>query len=209
MRERLGAGCWAGCLQFFVVEAVTALRAAGHYSYRNNYISDLGAAGCAHGCSPWHALMNLSFFVQGVLIGAGTLLLPRRFSPGWLGGVARSALMLAALGLIAVSVAPEDVDMNLHISGARTHFLAGTIGMLFWGLSVVRGGHRASGARAALIAFAAAAFADLLLVFESGPVSMTLGGGVLERLAAYPLPLWLAWTGWSLLGKRLRERRDL
>ncbi len=185
-----------------MAEAITALRWGGRYSYRSNHISDLGALGCATGCSPWHALMNLSFFVQGVLIAGGALLLSRRESPGRLGGLARFTLLLAALGLAAVAVAPEDVDLNLHISGARTHFLAGTLGMLFWGLSLVTAWHRTGSPRTALLAFAVAAFGDVLLVFENGPMSALIGGGTLERLAAYPLPLWLAWTGISLLRAR-------
>ncbi len=199
-RERAGAWLWIGCLQFFVAEAVSTLGWVGHYSYRDYHISDLGAVTCQQMCSHWHALMNSSFLLQGILIAGGALLLPRRVAGGWLGGLARAALVLAALGVATVAMAPEDVDMNLHISGARVHFVAGPVGMLLWGLELVAGRRRTGQSPApALIAFGIAAFGDVLTVFQNAQTAAMVGGGTIERITAYPLPLWLAWTGWSLL----------
>lgn len=198
----LGAVCSAACLQFFLAEAAAALRWPGHYSYRKNYISDLGAAACAHVCSPWHALMNASFGLQGGLIAAGALLLPRRLSPGVAGTLARVALVFAALGVATVGIAPEDRNMNVHLMGARTHFLLGTLAMLFWSVALPLHRRRTlalppslRSAGPALLGFAIAAFGDVLLVFGNAQTFAMLGGGTVERLAAYPLPLWLAWTG--------------
>ncbi len=209
----VGAASWLACLQFFVAEAAAALRWPGHYSYRDNYISDLGAAACGRMCSPLHALMNASFVTQGVLIAAGALLLPLRFSPGFTGVLARIALVFAALGVATVGTAPEDLNMNVHLMGARTHFLASTLAMLFWGVSLVFSRQKAArlpGARQsggpALIAFAVTAFGDALLVLGNAQSSAMLGGGTIERCAAYPLPLWLAWTGAMILWRTARTR---
>ena len=210
-----GAFCWFACLQFFVAEAAAALGWPGHYSYRDNYISDLGAAACGRACSPCHALMNASFLTQGVLIAAGALLLPRRFSPGFTGVLARIALVFAALGVATVGIAPEDLNMNVHLMGARAHFLASTLAMLLWGVSLVF--HRRTVSRLpralqrpgpALLGFAVAAFGDVLLVFGNAHTSVVLGGGTIERLAAYPLPLWLAWTGAAAGLTLLRSRQS-
>ena len=199
-KARLGAWLWLLCVQFFVAEAVATLGWAGHYSYRNNYISDLGAVTCAHGCSHWHALMNASFLVQGLLIAGGALLLPRRFSPGWLGRLARVFLLLAALGISMIAHAPEDVDANMHIFGARLHFLCGSFAMVCWGLALLRSERRFTPqVNFALLAAAAAGFGDLLLVFGNSQTAAVLGPGTVERIAAYPFPLWLVWTGWTLL----------
>jgi len=47
--------------------------------------------------------------------------------------------------------------------------------------------------------------ATLALGFRGTPSWVALGWntGTVERLAAYPLPLWLTWTGWMMLMGRL------
>jgi len=207
-----GAWAWLGCLQFFVAEQMARFGWQGHYSFRTSYISDLGARGCTVAiCSHWHALMDESFLLQGVLIAAGAMLLPRRLSPGALGWAARVLLLLSALGVAVVGYSPEDVDINLHISGARMHFGCGSLAMLLWGLGIMMQRHGTLGAtQAAFLAAGVAIFGDMLLYLGTGPVQNMLGAGLVERLAAYPLPLWLAWTGWVLLrGQRKTGYGDL
>ncbi len=200
IRARCGAWLWLLCAQFFVVEAVATLGWTGHYSYRNNFISDLGSTACGPVCSHWHALMNASFFLQGTLIAGGALLLPRKVSPGRLGVVSRVFLLLASLGIFMVAHAPENVDMNMHIFGANLHFLCGSAAMLCWGLALLRGRRRyRPQARLALLAAAIASFGDLMIFLENSQTAAMLGSGTIERIAAYPFPLWLVWMGFSLL----------
>ncbi len=198
VRSRAGALLWVGCLQFFLVEQMAQLRWRGHYSFRFNYISDLGTAG-----SPLHGVMNASFLLQGVLIAGGALMLPGFTSPRVAGALARGCLLLAGAGVALVGWAPEDGDTNLHIAGARAHFLFGALAMTLWGASLAsRRRSAGQGRHAAAVAFAAGGLAiagDLLLLFPAGPLGSVLGGGGIERLAAYPLPLWLALTGFRLL----------
>ncbi len=213
-RERLGAASWFLCLQFFVAEQVAALGWRGHYSFRRHFISDLGAVTCADSCSRLHGLMNTSFFLQGVLIAAGVLLLPRRFSPGLLGGVARALLLFSALAVAVVGLNPVDVNINVHIMGARSHFGASTLGMLCWGLSLLIAWQRERDATrmasTTLWLAGVACFGDVLLLFAMGPVGAVLGGGLVERVAAYPFPIWLTWMGAAYLGLGRRKRaRDL
>jgi hypothetical membrane protein len=85
-RTSLGSLCWILCLQYFAAEAVAVAGWRGLYSFHDNYISDLGAVTCADRlCSPLHALMNVSFVSQGVLISAGAALVWPALSRGWLG----------------------------------------------------------------------------------------------------------------------------
>ena len=205
IKTRLAAWLWIGCLQFFLAEAITTQGFVGHYSYRLSYISDLGAVRCTAGlCSHWHLLMDASFLLQAVLIASGALLLPLRFSPGWLGVIARVLLLLAAFGVYDVAIAPEDVNINKHIFGAGLNFFTAALAMLFWSIALVVAGRRRapSRSRQAWVAFTAALVAGIgvrLLYRPIDPVNALLGAGTVERLAAYPLPLWLAWTGWSVL----------
>jgi hypothetical membrane protein len=207
-RERLGAWLWIGCLQFFVAEQIARLGWRGRYLMSWNYISDLGTVGCGVACSRLHAVMNASFFLQGVLIAGGAMLLPRSSFPVF----PRVFLLLSALGVMLVAMMPSDVNMNLHVQGANFHFGFGSLAMLFSGVLLLRQWRGATSkadrivlareAKAAFLAAGAAILGDLLIVYGSGPVDDMFGRGTVERLAAYPLPLWLAWTGWMLLRER-------
>lgn len=72
VRHYLGAWSAVSVVQFFVAEAaaIAAWRGPAPYSRSLNFISDLGQRTCGlHGtrevCSPLHALMNVSFVLQG------------------------------------------------------------------------------------------------------------------------------------------------
>ncbi len=202
--SRIAALLWLGCLQFFVCEQLARLGWQGHYSLRTRYISDLGNVGCtALTCSHFHALMNASFAAQGVLIAGGALLLRRSLLPRLSGGLACALLLLSGLGVSTLAYAPSNVDANLHLSAARLHLACGALAMLCAALAI-RLNHRrlpawaTTVALAALVCGAVATLGDLLLVFGGSPlqsVQSVLGVGTIERLAAYPLPLWLAFAG--------------
>ncbi len=183
----MGAWCGLGCLQFFVCEQLARLGWPGHYSMTVRFISDLGERSLSRG----YAVMNGSFFVQGLLICGAVLL-------GWgkrpfAGMLPRGCLLVAALGIMLVAYAPADRNLMLHIWAARWYFGAGALGMLLWGF--VYAGQR----RAALAAGGVAVLGDFLLACGPAPLVAFLGAGTVERLAAYPLPLWLAYTGWAAL----------
>ncbi len=184
LRERAAAWCGLGCLQFFLCEQLAQLGWTGHYSLRRDYISNLGASSlCAA-----HALMNASFLAQAGLIAAAALLLPSRCLPA----LARGFLLFSAVGLAMVATHPADRDANTHIGGARIHFICAAAGLLAAGLA----GRRP---RLSIPAAGVAIAGCLLFGLGSAGLHRVLGPGLLERMAAYPLPLWLAATGYGLL----------
>jgi hypothetical membrane protein len=204
-RVRLSAAAcfWIGCLQFFVLEALSTIGFVGPYSYRTNYISDLGAVHCGQVCSHWHALMNASFLLQGLCITAGVLLLPRRVAGDIAGLLARGFLLIAAYGVIVVGLTPEDTNNRIHIHGALFNFIGSSSGLLLLGVSFLR--FYALPKRLATITLAAGAvslFGDLFFVFPSPHLNAVVGAGLLERIAAYPLPLCLPCIGFVLLKNR-------
>ena len=198
---RAGAWLWVACLQFFVAEQVARRGWTLPYSFARNYISDLGATSCGpHVCSPWHALMNASFGLQGLLIAGGALLLWRHGRA--LGHAGLAALVACGLGLLAVAIEPENAVVWVHAAGAAVHFLCGGLGMLLVGWRMrVKAARSAAGwlsMAAGLIVIAAT-----VLLGQKGPASLsllsTLGVGAVERVAAYGIVLWLVWMGGSLL----------
>jgi hypothetical membrane protein len=184
----VGFGLWSLCFQFFVGEQIARLGWPGPYSMTRDYISDLGAAR-----SPLHWVMNSSFALQGLLIFFGTVLV-RRFYPAkpvyW---IALSLLAVAGVGVLVVGLAPEDENVRLHLMGAAANFLGGNLAMILLGLVSSKQGY----GRITLVLGSAGLLATLALMFRSGFGSEI---GMIERLAAYPLPLWLTWTGLRMNG---------
>ena len=182
-RRLAGFALWSLCFQFFVGEQIARLGWPGPYSMTRDYISDLGAAR-----SPLHWVMNGSFQLQGLLIFFGTVLV-RRFYPVkpvyW---IALSLLAVAGVGVLLVGLVPEDEDIRLHLMGAAANFVGGNLAMILLGLASPK---RRYG-RVTLLLGSVGLLATLALMFRSGLGSEV---GMIERLAAYPLPLWLTWTG--------------
>jgi hypothetical membrane protein len=207
---RLGAGLWLFCFQFFVGEQIARLGWPGHYSMARNYISDLGAVRCDGGatCSSLHWVMNGSFVLQGLLIVFGTVLVRSFFPARLVYRIALALLVIAGIGVLEVGVAPEDVNFKLHVLGAAANFLGGNLAMILLGLVMIR--QSACGTMRfrfrSWTTFALGSvglLATLALAFRGTPSWGALGwnAGTVERLAAYPLPLWLTCAGLVILRK--------
>jgi hypothetical membrane protein len=193
------------CFQFFVAEQIARLGWPGHYSMARDYISDLGSAR-----SPLHWVMNGSFMLQGLLIFFGAVLVRRYFPARLVYRVVLLLLAVAGVGVLVVGLVPEDIDLRWHLQGAAANFLGGNAGMILLGLVMIRRsvclprGKRGK-SWVPFVAGSVGLLATLALGFRGAPSWAALGWntGTVERLAAYPLPLWLTWTGWMMLTGRL------
>ncbi|HEY0795701.1 MAG TPA: DUF998 domain-containing protein [Acidisarcina sp.] len=213
LRARAGAVLWLLCFQFFLAEQVARLGWKQAYSMRHDYISDLGAVHCvlppgAGVCSPLHAVMNASFILQGCLIIFGALLVRPQFRRGALMTSAFVILAVSGLGVLAVGLFPEDVSPGVHSLMAAIHLLCGNYGLLSLskGLESPAVGEQGLQPRLTLIAGSIGLVATLLLIRGQ---DFGLGIGLIERLAAYPLTLWLGSMGAFLLMRRARRTNDL
>src|ERR1700693_3875716 len=184
----LGAGWWALCFQFFVAEQIARMGWAGHYSMTGNWISDLGAAN-----SPRHWVMNGSFVVQGVLISVGAILMRRLFPAKGSYRIALLLFLVSGMGVLVVGLVPEDSDAQVHRVAALVHLLAGNLAMVLMGLAMVAGAARVR-FRCVITLLAGLLGLTALVLVGLGEKNV----GAFERLAAYPLTLWLTWTGWLM-----------
>ena len=183
----LGAGWWALCFQFFVAEQIARMSWPG-YSMTGNWISDLGAAN-----SPRHWVMNGSFVVQGVLISVGALLMRRLFPPKAAYRMALSLFVLSGLGVLVVGLVPEDSNARIHQMAALVHLLGGNLAMVLIGVAMLVGAARVR-FRGVITVLAGLLGLTALVLLGLGEKEV----GTFERLAAYPLTLWLTWTGWLM-----------
>jgi hypothetical membrane protein len=189
-----------GAAQFFVAQVIVQWRWTTPFSLATNFISDLGnttcglypAVGGAYVCSPWHALMNVSFVLQGVIILAGAAL-GRAAVEGLRGGwVVLALLVVTALGIAGVGVFPEDVNNGAHVISAGTQFVTGNAAMIVFGAGARRAGRwRAFGAVSIALGVAGLLATGL---FVQG-YGLGLGVAGMERVAAYTLPVWLIASG--------------
>jgi hypothetical membrane protein len=185
-RPRLAAAvAWiVGPLTYLILEAVAAA-AFPHYSYAQNFISDLGVA-----AFPLAWVMNTAFCLQGTLFLVGAVLLDR----------ARLFLTLAAanaLGNILIAifhsgVAGHAVGAVLAIVGGNTAILAGSRigGPLYRRVSKGLG------------AFGLLSFVVFVLVLKH-VVHAPLG--VWERGSVYSILLWQMFTAAWLIARSSRR----
>jgi hypothetical membrane protein len=209
-KAKIGAVLWMLCLQYFVAEAVSIYGWAGAYSLSRNYISDLGAIGCKLSaidptvaaddfCSPLHAVMNASFLLQGLLIVCGTALVRPLFPKGVLWAIGLTLVGASGAGVFLVGLAPEDTVPSLHYLGALENFVCCNAGMAIVGVAMLR--WRSAARLAGIVALSAGVIGLLAIGFLAMRVYAGLGVGGMERVVAYPFPLWLAGVGLLLLRK--------
>jgi hypothetical membrane protein len=187
-------------IQFFVLQVVVQWGWTTPFSLAHNFISDLGNTACApypagstqYVCSPWHGWMNASFVALGISKIGGAPLVRRCFGAGWLPAAGLGLLAVAGCGDILVGLYPENVDIGRHKLGAALTFLGGNLAIVLLGGALLA--RRAP--RALPVASAAGGIlglaATVLLVQDQ---FLGLGVGGMERVAAYPVPLFLMTAG--------------
>jgi len=105
-------------------------------------------------------------------------------------------LVLAGTGIIAVGLFPEDVNITYHRLGAAAHFILGNLGMVAMGVALVQTRRRPGLAVYSIVSGIVGLLATVLFISDH---YLGMGIGGMERLAAYPLPLWLIVAGISLV----------
>lgn len=201
----VGGAFWMLTLLYFVGQLVAQTAWRKPYSLIDNRVSDLGNTECGRTladtyiCSPLHAVMNATFVLTGVLILIGLFLTrtvwPRRRLTTW--GLV--LLGLAGAGTMLVGLSPENVNVLFHLIGAL-NIPAGNAAMILLGLAVWRG-------RTKLAWFSVLSGVIGFLGLLAGPLLVILtghAGGLAERLALYPLIIWLIVFGYLILAKKVR-----
>lgn len=193
-REAVGALAWLLTLQFFVVQGVVQSAWTTPFSLAHNMISDLArvtcgplprAPGIGIACSPWHAFMNASIILNGLLIPAGVVLTRLMWPQNRLMAVALGMIALTAPGHLLVGLFPSDTGALGHMVGAGTILALGNTGMVVAGLAAWS--DRRGPAMVSLLLGLTGIVGTILFLFL---IDLGLGLGGMERVAFYPLTLW-------------------
>lgn len=201
--EIAGALLWFSSLLWFFAQFAVASAWRTPYSLVHNYVSDLGATTCGDFpvgstmdvCSPLHSVMNTAFVLWGAVWLLGGLLFAA--APGTTRGV-RTAYILIGLGGVGTAVVglvPENVDFTVHSAAALLQTCATAGGLTVLAVHALRRHQRTAGW--VTLAVAVASVVGIVATGASGGSGVFLGVdlGIWERIALWPLPIWLAAAG--------------
>lgn len=201
-RFRLGAWLWIVALQFFIVQGIVQSAWTTPFSLAHNMISDLAretcgplvrAPGIETACSPWHALMNASIALNGVLVPLGAWFTRRRWPATLLVMIALGMIAMTGPGHVLVGAFPSDTGPSMHVLGAGSILALGNPGMVLLGIGAWR--DRRAQAVISLVLGSLGILGTLLFLNET---DLGIGLGAMERVAFYPITLWCGLQGMIL-----------
>lgn len=177
-------------VQLPLVEYLVSGSWRGQYSYRTNYISQLGVQQCSEGtCNSSYWLLNVSL----VLVGLGVAIFVQTL---WRSPHTRAAAVLfalAAVGVIVAGACPENVIRSVHNGGAQAFFFFAPAGVL---VMAVHSWYRVGAIRYPMTIVSAIGIASLLVYLQGE--QPWIGPGVLERILAYATLIGLVLALWSV-----------
>ncbi|HEY1827112.1 MAG TPA: DUF998 domain-containing protein [Acidimicrobiales bacterium] len=198
---------------YFLVQLIAAWVFTPSYSLVSNTISDLGETSCGgYGspaiCSPRWWLMNYAgFLLLGLVMVVGSALLYHEFTDR-VPRERRAAMFgfgltaLGGLGSILVGFFPENQNGTMHIIGAFLAIAIGNVAILVLGAVLTL----PESMRRSMLMFSSLALVALLCF--AAHRSFGIGRGTMERVAAYPVTIWLITFGlyiWRFHPKRSHQ----
>ncbi len=192
LRHAAAGTAWVLSFAYLFAEMFTAAAWSTPYSFAQDSISSLGVTTCEVGsCSPMHDVMNSAFFALGVLTLLGALFLHRHIRSGREKKWILSLAVIIAVSTAATGLFPANDGTIIHWSAVLPGFVARHV------VLVLIAWHMWHEKR--LVALWSALCALVGLVGAGLMLGQALHFGLGERLALYPLPMWMAVTGMAVL----------
>jgi hypothetical membrane protein len=209
----LGPAIFTAAAIYFLIQIVVAWVFMPSYSVVSNSISDLGESSCGgYGsppiCSPrWWLMDYVGFLLLGSIMVIGSALLYHEFTRS-VPRERRAAMYgfglmaLGGLGSILVGLFPENENRIMHIVGAFLAIAIGNVAILILAAVLTL----PQSMRRSMLTISSLAL--VALVCFASHMSFGIGTGTMERLAAYPVTIWLIIFGlyiWRVNSKRANE----
>lgn len=170
----------------------------------SNTVSDLGVTVCGtvkiggisgYYCTPLYLAENAGFVITGVSIFLGVYLTRDIWPRSKSSNAGLVLLALAGLGKVAAGLSPANVDLTIHLLDILGIVL-GNIGMIMMGRALRVEARGMARFTEALGVIGLIGFLCFLIGSHSGI------GGLLERIGGYPLIMWAAVIGITLIARR-------
>lgn len=193
----VGPIMWILCVEYFVIQLIVAMSWRNAYSITQNTISDLGNTACGmyggrYICSPLHSLMNGSFMLLGIFMMIGSILIYQEFKETQWSLAGFDLMFLAGVGTLLVGLFPENSISGLHVLGAFLALFIGNLAIIVLGTVL----QLPVWLRFYSIASGVIALIALGLFYFHAYVGIGVGGT--ERIAAYPVTVWLIVFGFYI-----------
>jgi hypothetical protein len=167
-------------------------------------VSDLGVTVCGtvkigglsgYYCSPLYLAEDAGFVITGLAIFLGVCLTRDVWPRSRSSDAGLVLLALAGVGKVAAGLSPADVDLTIHLLDILGIVL-GNIGMIMVGRALRVEARRVARFTEALGVIGLIGILGFLVGSHSGI------GGLLERMGGYPLIIWAAVIGMTLVARR-------
>jgi hypothetical membrane protein len=209
----LGPAIFTVASLYFLIQVIVAWVFTPSYNLVSNSISDLGETSCGgYGspamCSPrWWLMDYVGFLLLGLVMVVGSALLYHEFTerPPRERRAAMVGFTLVALGgfgSILVAFFPENENGTMHIIGAALAIGVGNVAILVLGAILIL----PESMRRAMLLFSSLAL--VALVCFASHRYFGIGHGTMERIAAYPVTIWMITFGlyiWRFHPKRSHD----
>jgi hypothetical protein len=198
---RVAAGVWiVAAVVYLAVEKIAADHVNGPYSYLHHYISELGVPAWGR----FAYLMNAAFYLQGVLLFVGAVLVTRASGRRGLFFLLITAAATVGYFLVATvhggSPLAAGDGMQWHTSGALLVFIAGNLAIVPGSKIVARAVDARWWYRGVSLLIAAVGLAAWLMLanynvwtYKYAPV------GLVERVPVYSIVAWQVFSAVILL----------
>jgi len=209
----LGPAIFTVASVYFLIQIIVAWVFIPSYNLVSNSISDLGVTTCgSYGspaiCSPrWWLMDYVGFLLLGLVMVVGSALLYHEFTER-LPRERRAAMFgfgliaLGGLGSILVGFFPENENRTMHVIGAFFAIAIANVAIIVLGAVLTL----PESMRRSMLMFSSLALVALFC-FASHR-SFGIGRGTMERIAAYPVSIWLITFGlyvWRFNPKRSHD----
>jgi hypothetical membrane protein len=192
----VGPAIFTPAALYFLIQIIVAWVFSPSYSLVANTISDLGETSCGGYSSPplcsprWWLMDYVGFILLGLVMVVGSAVLYHEFTQRIprerrAAMVGFSLMAVGGLGAMLVGLFPENQNHVMHIIGAALGIGLGNVAIFALGAVLTL----PESMRRFMLTFSTVSLAALVC-FASGKF-FGIGGGSMERVAAYPETIWL------------------
>lgn len=209
---RIGLISWIALCAYFFIEAIVIRASSAPYSFLNQPMSDLGVIACGTDtyvladyaiCSPHHWLMNWTFFLTGLAILIGAVLL----YPLWpkIRSVRIASIFIGIFGVsYGISgIIPADIDFYWHTLTALPGMVVQIPAMILISIAIYKKMTRIFWWTIICTIVTTAALLSLFLQ----AIFTELPGGLLQRILYASVYIWLTGTAIGLWSGRNHKNK--
>ncbi|GIN70933.1 hypothetical protein J14TS2_14080 [Bacillus sp. J14TS2] len=203
----IGFICWIALSAYFMIEAIVIRATTAPYNFLKQPMSDLGVTTCGTDtyvlaqydiCSPYHWLMNWTFYLTGLAIFIGAILLYRLWPKARASKIATVCICTFGISYGISGIIPADVHFYWHTLSA----LPGMVVQIPAMILISKVTYKKLPYLAWWTIICTVVTTTSLFILFLQPIFADIPGGLLQRILYGSVYWWLAGTAIILWRKR-------